>query len=85
MSLHFPGSQPGPSQGLSLMSSQGSVDSDHLGKLGAGGGAWRTELMGRGLGAAQRRSGRGHGKGLSCRGRQAGALGGADEAELEHI
>lgn len=31
--LLFPGRQPGPSRGLSLMSSQGSVDSDHLGKL----------------------------------------------------
>lgn len=30
------GSQPGPSRGLSLMSSQGSVDSDHLGKLMVG-------------------------------------------------
>ena len=34
LSLLFLGSQPGPSRGLSLMSSQGSVDSDHLGKLG---------------------------------------------------
>lgn len=35
-SLPYPGSQSGPSRGLSLMSSQGSVDSDHLGKLRVG-------------------------------------------------
>lgn len=33
------GSQPGPSQGLSLMSSQGSVDSDHLGYDGGSSGS----------------------------------------------
>lgn len=36
LSLLYPGSQPPPSWGLSLLSSQGSVDSDHLGKLGTG-------------------------------------------------
>uniref|UniRef100_H0XD15 SZT2 subunit of KICSTOR complex n=1 Tax=Otolemur garnettii TaxID=30611 RepID=H0XD15_OTOGA len=38
-SLPQGGSQPGPSQGLSLMSSQGSVDSDHLGYDGGSSGS----------------------------------------------
>ncbi|XP_029802993.1 KICSTOR complex protein SZT2 isoform X7 [Suricata suricatta] len=37
--LSLPGRQPGPSQGLSLMSSQGSVDSDHLGYDGGSSGS----------------------------------------------
>ncbi|XP_073936484.1 KICSTOR complex protein SZT2 isoform X6 [Castor canadensis] len=35
----YPGSQPGPSRGVSLMSSQGSVDSDHLGYDGGSSGS----------------------------------------------
>ncbi|GAB1288821.1 KICSTOR complex protein SZT2 [Apodemus speciosus] len=38
-SLSQGGSQPGPSRGLSLMSSQGSVDSDHLGYDGGSSGS----------------------------------------------
>ncbi|XP_069843557.1 KICSTOR complex protein SZT2 isoform X3 [Dipodomys merriami] len=38
-SLPQEGSQPGPSRGLSLMSSQGSVDSDHLGYDGGSSGS----------------------------------------------
>lgn len=53
ISLLFPGCQPGPSQGLSLMSSQGSMDSDHLGKLGQG--VKDSKLMGSGLRGAQRK------------------------------
>ncbi|XP_077006090.1 KICSTOR complex protein SZT2 isoform X2 [Tamandua tetradactyla] len=39
ISLPQGGSQPGPSQGLNLMSSQGSVDSDHLGYDGGSSGS----------------------------------------------
>ncbi|XP_052033126.1 KICSTOR complex protein SZT2 isoform X1 [Apodemus sylvaticus] len=49
-SLSQGGSQPGPSRGLSLMSSQGSVDSDHLGYDGGSSGS-DSEGPGETLGA----------------------------------